>query len=63
MLGAAVGLVVFGAVVDAGNRFVLGALVTFPPAAAAAGLFWLLPETRELEPDEISSTCVQKDTI
>jgi MFS family permease len=63
VLGAAVGLVVFGAVVDAGNRFVLGALVTFLPAAAAAGLFWLLPETRGLEPEQISSACVQNDTI
>jgi MFS family permease len=54
VIGAAVGLVAFGAVVDAGNRFVLGALVTFVPAAAAAGLFWLLPEPLGREPEQIS---------
>lgn len=50
--GAAVGLVVFGAVSDIGNRFAVAAVVTFLPAAAAAVLFWLLPETRGLEPEE-----------
>jgi MFS family permease len=63
VVGAAVGLVVFGAVIDAGNRFVLGALITFLPAAAATGLFWLLPETRGREPEEISTICVQNDTV
>lgn len=51
--GAALGLVVFGTVADVGSRFGVAAAVTFLPAAAAAGLFWLLPETRGREPEEI----------
>ena len=42
-----VGLVVFGAVADAGDRFGRAAVVTFLPTALAAGLFWLVPETGE----------------
>ncbi len=53
VLGAAVGLVAFGAVADIGNRFGLAAVVTFLPAALAAGLFWCLPETRGSEPEEL----------
>ena len=53
VLGAAAGLVVFGSVAGAGNRFELAALVTFLPAAVLAGLFWLVPETRGLEPEEL----------
>ena len=49
--GAAVGLVAFGAVADVHNRFALAAATTFLPAAAAVGLFWLVPETRGQEPD------------
>ena len=53
VLGAATGLIVFGAVADIGNRFTLAGAVTFLPAAAAAVLFWLLPETRGCEPEQV----------
>jgi MFS family permease len=51
VLGAVVGLVVFGTIADVGNRFALAADLTFLPAMLVAGLFWTLPETkgRELE--------------
>lgn len=53
VIGAAVGLVVFGAVADIGNRFGLAALATFLPASLGAALFWCLPETRGTEPEEL----------
>jgi MFS family permease len=53
VLGAAVGLLVFGAVADVGNRFSDAALVVFLPAALAAGLFWAVPETRGREPEDL----------
>ena len=53
VVGAAAGLVVFGAVADVGARFALAAAVTFLPAAAAAGLFWLVPETVGREPEDL----------
>ena len=53
VIGASVGLVVFGAVADAGDRFGTAALVTFLPAALVAGLFWCVPETRGREPEEL----------
>jgi MFS family permease len=53
VLGAGVGLVVFGTVADVGNRFGLAAIITFIPAALAAGLFWTLPETRGREPEDL----------
>ena len=46
VVGAVVGLLVFGAVADVGNRFAVGAVVTFLPVVLATGLFLLLPETR-----------------
>jgi putative MFS transporter len=51
VLGAVVGLVVFGAIADIGNRFALAADLTFLPAMLVTALFWILPETkgRELE--------------
>ena len=51
VLGAVLGLVVFGTIADVGNRFALAADLTFLPAMLVAGLFWALPETkgRELE--------------
>ncbi len=49
--GAAAGLVAFGAIADVHSRFALAAAATFLPAAAAVGLFWLVPETRGEEPD------------
>jgi MFS family permease len=53
VLGAGTGLVVFGAVADVGNRFAIAAALTFLPAALAAGLFWLVPETRGKEPEDL----------
>ena len=53
VLGAVTGLVVFGAVADVGNRFESAAALTFLPAALAAGLFWVVPETRGTEPEDL----------
>ena len=53
VLGAVTGLVVFGAVVGAGHRFAVAGLVTFLPAALMMVLFWLLPETRGREPEDL----------
>jgi MFS family permease len=53
VLGAVTGLVVFGAVAGAGNRFGMAGLVTFFPAALAMMLFGLLPETRGREPEDL----------
>ena len=53
VLGAVCGLVAFGAVADVGNRFASAADVTFLPTAAAAALFWLLPETKGREPESL----------
>jgi MFS family permease len=54
VLGAVVGLVVFGAVADVGNRFAPAALVTFLPAMALSGLVWFLPETRGQDIDHLA---------
>jgi len=51
--GAVIGLVVFGSVADVGNRFAIGATVTFLPALVAIGLFLLLPETNRKEPEDL----------
>ncbi|HEY6426609.1 MAG TPA: MFS transporter, partial [Acidimicrobiales bacterium] len=51
VLGAVVGLVEFGTVADVGNRFAEAAAITFLPMTLAAGLFWLVPETRGKEPE------------
>ena len=53
VLGAVAGLVAFGAVADVGNRFALAAEVTFIPATLVASLFWLVPETRGRELEEL----------
>ena len=53
--GASVGLVIFGVVADVRNQFPLAAAITFLPAAAAAVLFWMLPETRGFEPEQVSA--------
>jgi MFS family permease len=53
VFGAVVGLVVFGAVADVGNRFAFAAALTFLPAALASGFFWLVPETRGKEPEDL----------
>ncbi|MDA8290704.1 MAG: MFS transporter [Actinomycetota bacterium] len=51
--GAVVGLVAFGAVADVGNRFAGAAAVTFLPVAAVSLLFYLVPETRGREPEDL----------
>jgi MFS family permease len=53
VLGAVAGLLAFGAIADAGNRFALAAAATFLPAVGAIGLFTLLPETRGREPEDL----------
>jgi putative MFS transporter len=53
VFGAVLGLVAFGAIADIGNRFAIAAVVTFVPVTLAAGLFWLLPETRGTEPEDL----------
>ena len=53
VLGAVTGLVVFGAIADVGNRFESAAALTFLPTALAAGLFWMVPETRGTEPEDL----------
>ena len=53
VLGAVTGLVVFGAIADVGNRFAFAAALTFLPAALAIGFFWLVPETRGTEPEDL----------
>ena len=58
VLGAVTGLVVFGAVAEAVHRFAVAGLVTFLPAALVMALFWLLPETRGVEPEDLWSASV-----
>ena len=53
VIGAGVGLVVFGAVADIGNRFAIAAAVTFLPAVLVALTFFLLPETKGHEPEDM----------
>jgi len=53
VLGASVGLLVFGAVADVGNRFATGALVTSLPGVLVSCAFVLLPETLGRELDEL----------
>ncbi len=55
VLGAATGLVVFGALADAG-RWGVAAGITFAPAAVSALLYLLLPETRGREPEDLWPT-------
>jgi MFS family permease len=53
VLGAVTGLVAFGAVAGGGHRFAAAGLVTFVPPALIMVLFWLLPETRGREPEDL----------
>jgi MFS family permease len=53
VLGAVTGLVAFGAVAGAGQGFAVAGLVTFLPPALVMVLFWLLPETRGREPEDL----------
>ena len=52
VLGSFVGLLAFGLVADAGDRFGLAAVVVFGPAMLAAGLVALVPETRGWDLDD-----------
>jgi MFS transporter, putative metabolite:H+ symporter len=53
VLGAVVGLIVFGVVARSGQPFALAGLLTFLPVVPLMGLFWLLPETRGREPEDL----------
>jgi MFS family permease len=52
VLGSFVGLLAFGVVADADDRFGLAAVVVFAPAMLAAGLVALVPETRGWDLDD-----------
>ena len=53
VLGAVTGLVAFGVVAGGDHRFAVAGLVTFLPPALIMVLFWLLPETRGREPEDL----------
>jgi len=53
VLGAVIGLIVFGFVARSGHPFATAGLLTFLPVVPAVGLFWLLPETRGREPEDL----------
>jgi MFS family permease len=53
VLGAVAGLVTFGAVANADHQFGVAGVVTFLPAALVMAAFWLLPETRGREPEDL----------
>ncbi len=55
VLGAVVGLVVFGELVDVGNSFAFAALVTFLPVVVTGALSFAVPETKGKEPEELGS--------
>jgi MFS family permease len=56
VLGAVTGLVAFGLVAGDSNQFEVASLVTFLPPAVVMALFWLLPETRGREPEDLWPT-------
>ena len=53
VLGAVIGLIVFGVVARSGHPFTTAGLLTFLPVLPAVGLFWLLPETKGREPEDL----------
>jgi MFS family permease len=53
VLGAVVGLVIFGAVSDV-SRLSVAAMVTFLPALPVAALLFALPESKGIEPEQLS---------
>lgn len=53
VLGAAVGLLVFGLIADIGNRFAIAAAVTFLPSVLVALVFFFVPETKGREPEDL----------
>ncbi len=61
VLGAVVGLVAFGSVVQVDNRFSTAAVVTFLPAVLVSGLVFLLPETRGRELESLWPTPTAKE--
>lgn len=54
VLGAVVGLVAFGSLADVGHHIELASIAVFLPAALAGTGFFLLPETRGREPEEVA---------
>ncbi len=56
VLGAVCGLVAFGAIATADNRFSVAAVLTFAPVALTVLLFLALPETRGREPEALWPT-------
>jgi len=53
VVGAVIGLIVFGAVADVNNRFSIAAVVTFLPVVPVSLLLWKLPETKGTEPEDL----------
>lgn len=53
VVGAVVGLVVFGSVAGPGQHFARAGLVTFLPVVFTAALFFLVPETKGRELEEL----------
>lgn len=53
VMGAVVGLLAFGEVADIGNHFSIAALFVFAPMIPLAGCVWFLPETRNIEPEQL----------
>jgi MFS family permease len=53
VIGAAIGLLAFGAIADAGAAFSVGAVAVFLPALGSLVLFLFLPETRGREPEDL----------
>jgi len=53
VVGATVGLVVFGVLVTATGGFRIAALGTFLPILPVPALLWLVPETRGVEPEDL----------
>jgi MFS transporter, putative metabolite:H+ symporter len=55
VVGAVAGLIAFGAVANLHSQFATAAVVTFLPASLLMSMFWLLPETRGREPEDLWS--------
>lgn len=53
VLGAVVGLLIFGAVADVGDRFGIGAAAAFLPTLPVVAVLWLVPETKGWEPEQL----------
>ncbi|MGH9006499.1 MAG: MFS transporter [Acidimicrobiales bacterium] len=55
VIGAVVGLILFGAVADVGNRLNLAAIVTFLPVLPISALLFAIPESKGKEPEDLST--------